>query len=391
MKIFITLCVLIIALSGWFALNTAYTPSTINMLDVNSTLQYIENNYPNTPTGTTFLPVGASLHTHIQNQDVLIPVFVQGEMVGSLLLTNHRYHAVAGIRHRFITIFITTTGLLAATFIVFALYQHATLVRPFRKLQKFAAAVAAGNLDAPLAMDKRNRFGAFTESFDLMRQELAAARDRERQANQSKKELVATLSHDIKTPAAAIKIMAELAAAKSGTSQELTTIIEKVDTIDHLITNMFSATLEELTQLAVSPTDVTTTDITTIIKGADFKHMLTPFTLPDCIVHMDPLRFGQIMDNLINNAYKYAGTPITVAGDIEGNHFILTIQDRGAGVSAEALPLLKEKFYRAPNAQGQNGAGLGLHLVNYFMEAMGGTVSLANHHGLLVTLVFDIS
>ena len=61
-------------------------------------------------------------------------------------------------------------------------------------------------------MDRENVFGAFTESFDLMRHELRRARERERRASQSKKELVAKLSHDIKTPIASIRAVAEVMA-----------------------------------------------------------------------------------------------------------------------------------------------------------------------------------
>ena len=85
-----------------------------------------------------------------------------------------------------------------------------TVFKPFKKLQSFAVNVARGNLDIPLKMDKNNPFGAFTESFDIMREELAAARQSEYAANRSKKELVASLSHDIKTPVASIKAVSEL-------------------------------------------------------------------------------------------------------------------------------------------------------------------------------------
>ena len=77
---------------------------------------------------------------------------------------------------------------------------YCSRLTPFRKLRRFARDVAAGNLDIPLEMDSYGSFGAFTESFGLMREELKKARENERAADQSKKELVASLSHDINTP-----------------------------------------------------------------------------------------------------------------------------------------------------------------------------------------------
>ena len=83
-------------------------------------------------------------------------------------------------------------------------------MRPFRELKSFAEHVSKGNLDVPLRMQKHNYFGAFTESFDRMREELKKSSERENQANRAKKELVAELSHDIKTPVATIQATCEV-------------------------------------------------------------------------------------------------------------------------------------------------------------------------------------
>lgn len=93
----------------------------------------------------------------------------------------------------------------AAIFVIYAVYLNRRVIKPFSKMKGFAERVAGGNLDIPLEMDKGNLFGAFTESFDIMRSELKKARIAEAKANASKKELVAKLSHDIKTPVAGLQ------------------------------------------------------------------------------------------------------------------------------------------------------------------------------------------
>jgi signal transduction histidine kinase len=270
------------------------------------------------------------------------------------------------------------------------LYLNKTILRPFKKLEAFASRVASGNLDIPLEMDRENRFGAFTESFDLMREQLAAARDNERLANIGKKELVASLSHDVKTPVASIKVIAELYQAKHGTINELESIIGKADQIDLLITNMFSATLEELQQLKVLPAEITTDELEGHIRASDYQKMVRPFTLPECVVTVDSLRFRQVIDNVIVNSYKYANTDIEVSGGFDGEYFVLTIRDFGPGVSSEELPLLTEKFYRASNTEHKGGSGLGLYLSRYFIKEMGGTLTLENRDGLWVVIRLKI-
>lgn len=133
---------------------------------------------------------------------------------------------------------------------------YLSFVRPFHTLQRFSAQVAKGNLEISLPMNRHNFFGAFTESFDMMREELKRARESEYAANISKKELVAELSHDIKTPIATIKAVCEVLQVtekKEDTLNKINVIEAKAEMIDNLIGNMFHATLEELEVLKTEP------------------------------------------------------------------------------------------------------------------------------------------
>ena len=104
------------------------------------------------------------------------------------------------------------------------------------------------------------------------------------------------------------------------------------------------------------------------------------------------LRLQQVFDNLFSNSYKYAGTAITVTVHRNGNFLAVSIEDEGGGVSAEELPLLKEKFRRGANAKDTEGAGLGLYISCYFMEQMQGGLIIENGAGgLLVTAEIALS
>ena len=125
-------------------------------------------------------------------------------------------------------------------------------IRPFNKLSSFAANVSKGNLDTPLNMDKHNYFGAFTESFDRMREELKLSSEREAAANRSKQELVAELSHDIKTPVATIKATCEVMEIKykePDIRDKVSVIKSKASSVEQLVDNLFRATLDDLEEL----------------------------------------------------------------------------------------------------------------------------------------------
>ena len=285
--------------------------------------------------------------------------------------------------------------ILAAIGVLLFLYCEKHLLRPFRKLETFAGRIATGNLDIPLEMDEHNLFGAFTESFDMMREELRTARENEQLANQSKKELVASLSHDIKTPVASIQSAMDLMILKAKDEKEkqmLNSVNAKCEQINTLITDMFHSTLEELQVLNVTPTEIPSTEVDDIINQADYENRITSFSLPSCLVVADSLRLQQAFDNIINNSYKYAGTDIYVKSFIEGDHLVIAVHDFGSGVLDEELPLLFNKFYRGKKTEKTTGYGLGLYLSKYFMEKMSGDLYCENQEdGFVVKVMLRLA
>ncbi|MCL2426845.1 MAG: HAMP domain-containing histidine kinase [Oscillospiraceae bacterium] len=264
------------------------------------------------------------------------------------------------------------------------LYCELTILSPFRKLQGFARSVAEGQLDTPLEMDKHNRFGAFSESFDIMREEI-------HKANQSKKELVAALSHDIKTPIASIKAVTELMLVKNNDEKQqaqLGTITAKAEQVNALITNMFDATLEELQVLHVTPIEEDSAKIAELIKTADYEGRTAISQIPSCLVIADLLRLQQVFDNIISNSYKYADTDIVVSAAFEEQYLVIKVKDFGAGVSSDELPHLFDKFYRGGNREKVSGQGLGLYISRYFMKQMQGDIVCNNYDDGFAVKVF---
>ncbi|MBD5524674.1 MAG: HAMP domain-containing histidine kinase [Lachnospiraceae bacterium] len=179
-------------------------------------------------------------------------------------------------------------------------------IRPFCILREFAAQVAKGNLELALPIRKNNFFGVFTESFDLMRQELKRARESEYQANISKKELIAELSHDIKTPVATIKATCEVMQVteqKEDTLRKIGVIAGKAEMIDNLVGNMFHATMEELEVLKVEPIEENSLIIPEMFHDFKYYGQITlENDIPECLLYFDKLRLQQVLDNIINNS-----------------------------------------------------------------------------------------
>lgn len=279
---------------------------------------------------------------------------------------------------------------------VLFVYFYMGYVRPFHKLKNFAGEVARGNLDMPLSMTKFNYFGVFTESFDIMREELRRAKENEYKANVSKKELVAELSHDIKTPIATIKAACEVIEVKSAKSEgigglelhdKVQLIEKKADVVEQLINNMFHATLEELEVLKVEPQEELSTCIDEMFKELQvYGNIHIENQIPQCLLWMDKLRMVQVIDNIVNNAMKYAKTDVHISYSQRDNGILIRIMDDGPGVPEEDLAKVSEKFYRGSNVAGENGSGLGLYLTKMFMEKMEGQMNCYNDNGFVVEL-----
>ena len=353
-------------------------------------LDYVVINHDNNFIIATRNGLNNNLNTAISNQDTIVDIKLNNTVLGKLIIYNNTTNIWSKHRKYLFNFSVAIMILVAIICLAYAVHIDRAIFRPFRKLQCFARHVADGKLDMVLEMDKGNKFGAFTESFDLMREELNIARENERNANRSKKELVASLSHDIKTPVASIKAVCELMHVKSSDEIEknqLEVINSKADQINTLITNLFDATLEELQELKVTTTEKASQLLYSLIKNADYNNQVSISRIPECIVVVDELRLAQVIDNVISNSYKYAGTSIEASSHIRDKYLEIAFKDYGVGVDVYETPLLFNKFYRAKNSVGKSGAGLGLYISKYLISKMSGDIQCQNHQDGFVIIL----
>lgn len=322
-----------------------------------------------------------SINEAVKTRGLILDLEVDGENVGKIIFDYSMGDQINGFKRNTVTVFAVIGILQLVIIIAWYIYLKKTMIEPFAKLSSFAARVAEGNLDLPLEMDKGHVFGEFTESFDLMRSELKKARIAEKKATDDKKEMVAKLSHDIKTPVASIKSTSEIGMAltKEERTKEMFGVInDKTDQIKALVDNLFTSSVQDITEIDVNPGTQPSDVICRLIKNSDYLNRAGQFEIPECTVFFDKLRLQQVFDNIFMNSYKYADTAVKVEAVTAGDYLVVRISDEGPGVKEEEIPLLKEKYRRGSNTDEKDGAGLGLYLANYFMEKMDGQLALRN-------------
>jgi signal transduction histidine kinase len=265
--------------------------------------------------------------------------------------------------------------------IVSAFYINRSIIRPFEQMKEFAKEIATGNLEMDLKMDRKNIFGIFTESFDIMRTELKHAREKAEKIEKSKMELIASISHDIKTPITSIMIICEFLSAIIKDEAQLVKILSissKAEQINLMTSDLLDSQLEELGELKVTMGSVLSSDISNMFKMADSQEKIVECRIEDCIVKADKVRMQQIINNIIDNSYKYADTPIWIESKLLDNSLLIRIKDIGNGVAEEEIHKIKEKYYRAKGTENKHGSGLGLYIVNDLMKKMDGSVFFRN-------------
>ncbi len=291
-------------------------------------------------------------------------------------------------------LFVIAAVAVAFVVVVFT-YVYVAILRPFDKMKDFAGKIAQGNFDVPLEYERSNYFGAFTWAFDSMRREITKARSCEKEAIENNKTVVATLSHDIKTPIASIRAYAEGLEANMDTSPEkrakyLNVMMKKCDEVSKLTNDLFLHSLSDLDKLKMNPEEIELSGlIDNVVDELTAKQRDVLYTKSEGAVFVmaDANRLTQVLENLINNARKYAKTEIDITMAQQDGQALICVRDHGNGIPDEDVPFIFDKFYRGKNCGDEQGSGLGLYIVKYIMEQMQGSVSLYNHEdGLEVTL-----
>lgn len=270
-----------------------------------------------------------------------------------------------------------------------SLYFYRVIIRPFYKLSDFAENIAEGNLDISLEYERTNYFGRFTWAFDRMRREIKRARISEKEAYENNKTVIASLSHDIKTPVASIRAYTEGLEAGMDTTPEkrakyLSVIMRKCDEVTRLTNDMLLHSLSDMDKLKIVPEKTEAVQfikdtISDISAGNEELNFICNEN--DIYVNADRMRTAQLLENLINNAVKYAKTKVDVTLSDGAEFAEICVRDYGNGIPDEDMPFIREKFFRGHNSGTEQGSGLGLYIAEYIAVQSGGELKLRNIPG----------
>jgi signal transduction histidine kinase len=221
-----------------------------------------------------------------------------------------------------------------------------------------------------------------------------AAADRERRAREDRDRLIATITHDLATPLSVLSGTVHIARQWGSTAEpDWPRLLGRLETA--------SARATSLVRMLSDAQALESDDFGLALTTHDLRALVSPIVqmmdrfserhpvilaVPDAAVYVraDADRLQRVLENLVNNAIKYApgGGAIEVSVEVDGNDALLRVRDRGIGISPDALPRIFDRSYRAPDAAGHApGLGLGLNIAAEVVRRHGGTISAAAADG----------
>jgi signal transduction histidine kinase len=226
--------------------------------------------------------------------------------------------------------------------------------------------------------------------------------DRIQNLLQSMREVNDNIAHDLRSPLARIRGIAEINVMNKKTIDDYrnmaASIVEECDSLIDIINTMMDITEIES---GINRPEIEAIDITRLIHDAveifkpmaDEKRLRLNVQMKDKLIfHGDRKKLQRMVSNLLDNAIKYTpeGGSVSVTALSENEMLRIVFEDSGIGISDTDIPRIFERFYRCDKSRSQGGIGLGLSLAKAFAEAMHGTIRVKSilNRGSAFTVTF---
>lgn len=277
-------------------------------------------------------------------------------------------------------------------------FLSATLTDRISLLNRAATEIAAGKLGTRIAVQGRDEVAQLSHTFNQMATRLEAMAQKQAEMDQMRRDLIAWVGHDLRTPLASIRAILE--ALGDGMVEDPETSTRYIQTAQRDIRSL-SALIDDLFEMAKLDAGGFTLEKVTLPIGdlisdtmESFSELarqrgvtLTGSVAPQTgVVNADVQKLGRVLANLISNALRYtpAGGTVSVNAKAVGNSIHVEVSDTGAGIPPNDLPRIFEQFYRGDRARSRatgGGAGLGLAITKRIVEAHGGTIGVESKVG----------
>ena len=288
---------------------------------------------------------------------------------------------------------------------LFTRYQLKKLLQPVDALARAAGRIEAGDFTQAIDYQGRDEFAPVCDAFNRMQEHLLAVQEKSAAYERARTDLVAGISHDLRTPLTSVKgyikgLRDGVAQTPERQRQYLEVAYRKACDMDVLLQRLFYFSRMETGNLPLFREEADLGEFVARFAaetrpeleqaGGEITLELSASPHP---ASFDPEQMYRVLSNLKDNALRYSGADrpvISLTVERQGERTRIRFADNGQGVPETDLPRLFDQFWRADQARSSRngeGSGLGLYIARYIVEAHGGTIAARNENGL----VFEIS
>lgn len=294
-------------------------------------------------------------------------------------------------------ILLTTLVYFLAISLAFALVVATSTTRQLSALREGALRLASGDMGTTVEVQGNDEVADLARAFNRISVELGASFERQRRMERERRDLIAAVSHDLRTPLASIRAMVEaindgVVADPADVRRYLGLIEQESEHLGQLIEDLFELSRLETGDLELRLTSVPVTELVVetvdgmraqaekngVALQAIYREDLPP-------VMLDGPRMQRVLVNLIHNALRHtpAGGAVTVEVDGRNGQVEVAVADTGEGIAPEDQPHVFDRFYRGEKSRSREsgGTGLGLAIARGIVEAHRGSIRLESDPG----------
>jgi len=361
------------------------------MLAINNWISSLENYFDVLSTKKTIVYTFKHPSLYTDNLVLVSPVLVNGEIkdIVFVLSTLQPVGEAASVtRKYYIYVYIAAVILIA----ILSLIYSKMISKPLISLNSTASKIAELDFSAKCPVNSNDEIGSLGKTLNFLSEklgitlnELKSANEnlkgdieKEKQLEKMRKEFIASVSHELKTPISLIEGYAE--GLKDGipkgedVAYYLDVIIDESKNMNSLVCDMLDLSQLEsgnfkLNILRFNITQFINSIYKKYLNSINDKHFklnISP-SMSNIIVYGDPYRIEQVINNLISNAIRYTphNKAITITLKTQGNNMLIKIENEGSYIKDEDLDRIWDKFYKVDKSGNKRlgGTGLGLSIV----------------------------
>jgi two-component system, OmpR family, sensor histidine kinase MtrB len=269
--------------------------------------------------------------------------------------------------------------------LVLALLAARSVLRPVRELGEAARRMGSGDLESRLDVRGSDELAGLAVTFNDAADALGRHVDELRRMEADARRFVADVSHELRTPLAAMTAVVdvldeEAAELPPDASQAARIVSQETHNLTRLVNDLMEISRFDSGAAALVLDDVDVAAAVRISLHTRGWLDVVEADLPEGVVaRVDPRRLDVVLANLVGNAVRHGGAPVSVRLAVPPGEVVISVADRGPGLPPEVLARVFDRFYKADSARARStGSGLGLAIARENARLHGGTLVAEN-------------